>query len=157
MEWVKKFLAKEGACLQAPVLAGWAWAKTAFHSSVVLPCLTTCWLVPDLTSKRESFLSSKNLSGFEVTVVLILVGTNCPGRGRKDLKCCREQNKLNCLIQKAARKMLLEKQKSPPDSGEDDDTSERTKKGNQFRLNKIFCLTWYLMRPFVKVPVIFFC
>lgn len=64
MEWVKKFLAKEGAWSQVPVPAGWARAKTAFHSSAVLPRLKTCWIVPDLTSKGESFLDSKNSSGF---------------------------------------------------------------------------------------------
>lgn len=37
MERVKSFLAKEGACSQAPVQAGWAWAKSAFHSSFVFP------------------------------------------------------------------------------------------------------------------------
>lgn len=47
-------------------------------------------IVPECTSKRDSFVSSKNCSSFLITVVLVLVGTNFPGRGSKELKCCRE-------------------------------------------------------------------
>lgn len=94
MEQVKNFLAKEGACSQAPVPAGWAWTKSAFHNSFVFPkikqnLLDSPWSYQQLGQLclQQEFLQFPNYSGLDT------------GRHKfswkeklkcKELKCCRE-------------------------------------------------------------------
>ena len=114
MAWIKKFWPRT---VHVHRLLSWQAGhrqKNTFHSGVVLPCSLTCWIALGLTSKWESVLSGKSSSGSWVAVVFILVSTSCPGRDRKELKCCREQIQAEQSAPKSCKENVSWETKKPP-------------------------------------------
>lgn len=150
MEWVKKCLAKEGACSQAPVLAR---AKSAFHSSFVFlrikQNLLDCpWSYQQMGQfcLQQEFFWFLNYSGL--------------GTGRHKFSWKRQWgvemlqgiNKQSSLLQKAAKCFL----KICLDSGGMVIVVKGPKMGIGSGWIKC-CLTQYIMLPFIKVPAVFSC